>query len=149
MAPPELICMQAFWRYDILTVDIRTLFELGWHTLAILAVGLYYMSRREKSVYLLDFACFEPPDSWRLSPEEIVTCLERQNCFTPESLEFMQRLLVRSGCGPRTAWPPSMTRCLQGAPRDNSAEAAREESRVRASACMCTGLLCPPPTLYH
>lgn len=53
-----------------------------------------------------------------------------QNAYTEESLEFMKRLLATSGVGPKTAWPPSMTRCLEGHPHDDTAEAAREESKV-------------------
>jgi hypothetical protein len=121
---------QAFWRNEIVTIDINSLFELGWHTLAILAIAIYYLNHRDKPLYLLDFACFEPPSSWRLTPDEIIQCVEAQKCYTPDSVEFMRRMLNRSGCGPRTAWPPSITRCLKGLPMDSSAEAAREESRV-------------------
>mmetsp|Transcript_15541 Transcript_15541/g.16293 ORF Transcript_15541/g.16293 Transcript_15541/m.16293 type:complete len:516 (+) Transcript_15541:28-1575(+) len=122
--------------HEVYTIDLKTLFVLGWQTSAILALVIWYFNRREKPVYLLDFACFEPPDSWKISPEQIIECMRVQNAYTEESLEFMKRLLATSGVGPKTAWPPSMTRCLEGHPHDDTAEAAREESKVVIFDCV-------------
>jgi hypothetical protein len=120
----------------VYTIDLKTLFVLGWQTSALAALVIWYLNRREKPVYLLDFAVWEPHDSWRLSPEEILQCMKAQNSFTEESLDFMKRLLLSSGVGPKTAWPPSITRCLEGLPRNNSAEDAREESKTVVFECV-------------
>jgi 3-oxoacyl-[acyl-carrier-protein] synthase III len=57
-------------------------------------------------------------------------CLRAENAYTEDSLEFMKRLLLTSGVGPKTAWPPSITRALDGLPRLTSSEQAREESKT-------------------
>eukprot|EP00602_Paraphysomonas_sp_CaronLab_P004423 CAMPEP_0185033972 /NCGR_PEP_ID=MMETSP1103-20130426/23431_1 /TAXON_ID=36769 /ORGANISM="Paraphysomonas bandaiensis, Strain Caron Lab Isolate" /LENGTH=398 /DNA_ID=CAMNT_0027570437 /DNA_START=446 /DNA_END=1643 /DNA_ORIENTATION=- len=61
---------------------------------------------------------------------------EKPEVLLEESLEFMKKLMSSSGVGPQTAWPPAITRCLEGLPLDNSAEAAREESRIVISDCV-------------
>jgi hypothetical protein len=53
-----------------------------------------------------------------------------RDAYTEDSLEFMKRLLLTSGVGPKTAWPPSITRALDGLPRLTSSEQAREESKT-------------------
>ncbi len=106
-------------------------FDLGWKTMAMLAALIWYATHREKPVYLLDFCTFEPPESWKLTAEQLMTIMRAQGCFTEDSLEFLARMLKQSGCGPATAWPPGTVQCLEGLPADRSAEAARKESEVR------------------
>jgi len=105
-------------------------FDLGWKTMALFALLIWYLSQREKPVYLLDFSTFEPPASWKLTPEQIIDIMRRQKCFHDESIEFMSKLLERSGCGPSTAWPPGIVQCLEGKGADRSVEGARVESKV-------------------
>lgn len=106
------------------------MFDLGWKTMAILALVIWYIYRSEKAVYLVDFATFEPPDSWKVSPEQLMDMMRAQGVFTEDSLSFLERMLVQSGVGPSTAWPPGTTQCLKGLKADTSAEAARKESEV-------------------
>jgi|TARA_B110000090_G_scaffold16322_1_gene16309 3-ketoacyl-CoA synthase len=56
--------------------------------------------------------------------------MRAQNCFTEESLIFLAKMLKNSGCGPSTAWPPGIVKCLSGdnIPSDVSIEAARSEA---------------------
>jgi len=82
----------------------------------------------DNPVYLIDFVCFEPPSSWKVSHAQIMDMMVRQNCFTQESLDFMKRILGRSGTGQATAWPPGIRQCLDGKPTDNSIEASRKEA---------------------
>lgn len=110
--------------------------SLGWKTMAVLACLIWYSNHREKAVYLLDFACFEPPASWKLSPDDIMTCLRHVGCYNQESLDFMEKMLQRSGVGPATAWPPGIVRCLEGKPQDTSMEAARVESKEVICTCV-------------
>ena len=55
---------------------------LGWKFLAIVALVIGYINRREKPVYLLDFATFEPPEDWKVTYEQIIQILAAQKCFT-------------------------------------------------------------------
>ena len=104
--------------------------ELGWKTTALFALFVWWLTHREKPVYLVDFSCFEPPESWKVTHEQFLEIMRRQKCFTDDSVEFMARLQERSGCGPSTAWPPGIVRCLKGEEADRSVEGARAESEV-------------------
>ena len=46
--------------------------EFGWIGPSFVVVVGAWLLRRHRSVYLLDFALFEPPAEWRASREEIV-----------------------------------------------------------------------------
>lgn len=98
-------------------------------TALFLLLGAYLM-QRQKPVYLLSFATFKAPDSWKLSHDEICEIMRRQGCFSNDSLGFMARILERSGTGQATAWPPGIVRCLESesTPADRSIQASREEA---------------------
>jgi len=122
----------AFFTNEIAVIELTRpfAFDLGWRTIGLVGILFWYLTHREKAVYLLDFATFEPPEDWRLSPDELLQAMRRQDCFTEESLEFMERMLKQSGVGPATAWPPGIVRSLKGLPTLKSVEASREESET-------------------
>jgi len=106
-------------------------------TALILVVGAWLI-RRDSPIYLLSFETFKAPDSWKCDHDEIMEIMKRQKCFTQESLNFMRRILDRSGTGPATAWPPAIIQCLK--PKDDdpndhqmadrSIEASRSEAQI-------------------
>jgi len=96
---------------------------------ALLVVAVWCM-RRNNPVYLLSFATFQAPDSWKCSQKDISEINKRQGCFTDESIAFMDRILERSGTGQATAWPPGIVQCLQGKPSDRSMAASRKEAET-------------------
>ena len=98
-------------------------------TFAVLVVAAWYM-RRQNPVYLMSFATFQAPDSWKCSQKDVSEIMKRQNCFTDESLDFMDRILERSGTGQATAWPPGIVQCLHGKPGDRSMAASRQEAET-------------------
>ena len=130
--------LQKFYNDEISTFSLArpVALDLGWKTMALIALFIWYVNHREKPIYLLDFSCFEPPDDWRLSPDELLKIMRFQNVFTEESIEFLGKLLERSGCGPKTAWPPSIIRCLKNLPADRSVEGARKESEIVIYDCV-------------
>ncbi len=69
------------------------LLGMGWKATAVLVVILWMFLRGRRPVYLLDFALFQPPESWKCTHEEIVEILKRQKCYTTDSVHFMV-----SGC---------------------------------------------------
>ena len=108
-------------------------FDLGWKSMAILALVLWYFTHRSKPVYLIDFTTFEPPADWKMTQDELMEIMRRQGCFTEDSLDFLQRMLVQSGVGNSTAWPPGTVQCLKGLKADTSADAARKEAEVASN----------------
>lgn len=121
---------------NIISVEKGFVFDLGWKTMALVALLLSYLSYREKSVFLVDFSTFEPPESWKLSPEQLVDIMRAQKCFSEDSIGFLERMLQQSGVGPSTAWPPGIVKCLNGEPADRSVEAARKESETVIFDCV-------------
>jgi len=98
-------------------------------TFAVLVIAVWYM-RRQNPVYLLSFATFQAPDSWKCSHKDISQIMKRQGCFTEQSLEFMDRILERSGTGQATAWPPGIVQSLNGEKADRSMAASRQEAET-------------------
>ena len=115
---------------------------VGWKAMLLLALAVWYLHYTSSPVYLIDFSTFEPPEDWKVSPEKLVEIMKAQTdhagqkCFEEKSLEFMTKMLEHSGCGPSTAWPPGIVRCLKGEQADRSAEAARKESEVVIFTCV-------------
>ena len=85
-----------------------------WYAYAIIAFWTYYRLSAHPPVYVLDFAVFEAPRSWRASRADLVEVMRRTGAFSAESLDFMARLLSKSGTGDCTHWPPSTLRMLRG-----------------------------------
>jgi len=149
--------------FDVITIGPSAPIEIGAHLLRGLPPALldmswrstllglclvWYLARHHHPVYLIDFVTFEPPTSWRLTHEQLMTCMQRQRCFTEESILFLRRILDKSGTGQQTAWPPGITQCLRDDSKtaDQSVEAARKESEtvicdVVQSCLRCTGTL--------
>jgi 3-ketoacyl-CoA synthase len=100
-------------------------------TTAVILFVCAWLIRRDNPIYLLSFATFKAPDSWKCSHEDIVEMMRCQGCFTEESLQFMERILARSGTGQATAWPPGITQCLKTKEKaDRSMDASREEAET-------------------
>lgn len=118
-----------FWVNNTLTFSLLAPYVKI--TALLLLIGAWMM-RQQRPVYLLSFATFEPPESWKCSHSEIVEIMRRQKCFTEDSLGFLERILERSGTGQATAWPPGITRCLQDdcPPADRSVKGARQEAEA-------------------
>jgi len=96
--------------------------------LALIIMVIYL--RMDNPTYLLSFATFKAPQSWKVSHEQIIEMMRREGTFTQESLDFMARLLSRSGTGQSTAWPPGIVQALEGKKRDASIEASRKEAET-------------------
>lgn len=85
----------------------------------------------DSPVYLQSFATFKAPESWKVSHAQIIEMMRRQKCFTQDSIDFMERLIARSGTGQNTAWPPGIVQCLtDGKSTDRSIEASRKEAET-------------------
>jgi 3-ketoacyl-CoA synthase len=106
------------------------LFSPAVKTTALLLLVSFWWLQRQKPVYLLSYATFKAPTSWKLSHDDIIEIMRRQRCFTEDSLGFLQKILERSGTGPATAWPPGIVQCLKDgtAKADRSIEASRKEA---------------------
>jgi predicted naringenin-chalcone synthase len=97
---------------SIMSLRKEALFSPAVEGTVLALIIMVWMIRSDNPTYLLSFATFKAPESWRASHDEIIEMMRRQDVFTEDSLGFMRRLLDRSGTGQRTAWPPGITRSL-------------------------------------
>ena len=122
------------------------LFEtMAWMGPSFLIMVIALLLRRKRSVYLLDFALFEPPASWKLTQSEIIdVCrnvgkLEKTGSFADADLEFMTKVLSNSGTGEATAWPPGLSGCRKkGVHAKETMAATRHEAELVICGCMET-----------
>jgi len=108
----------------------ETLLTTPVKTTALVLFVMAWLLRMHNPVYLLSFATFHAPESWKVSHEQIIEMMRRQDAFTEESIDFMRRLLVRSGTGQSTAWPPGIVQCLEGKETDRTIEGSRKEAEA-------------------
>jgi len=111
-------------------------------TTALLLILGAWIVRRDNPVYLMGFATFKAPDSWKCDHDQILEMMRRQECFNDESIGFMKRILERSGTGPATAWPPGIKQSLDShAPKaDRSMDASRKEAETVIFDCVANAL---------
>jgi predicted naringenin-chalcone synthase len=115
----------------ILSLRKEAIFDPAVEITFVILVALAWLMTRDNPVYLLSFSTFKAPENWRATHDQIIEMMRRQECFTEESIDFMKRLIVRSGTGQNTAWPPGIIQCLEpGKKTDRSIEASRKEAET-------------------
>lgn len=103
------------------------------HFMMVVVAGLivlYLIYRRKVTVYLLDFTCYRPPNSYRLPMSVFVENIFLDN-MDPDSIAFQIKILEKSGFSEETCVPPSLTRV---SPRKSISFAMEEAVMVMCSA---------------
>ncbi|CAI0553430.1 unnamed protein product, partial [Linum tenue] len=94
----------------------------------LLGLMLYiYFDLAPRSVYLVDFACFRPPNELKISKAEFIRLAKQSGNFTDASIEFQHRGLKNSGLGDSTYMPRSVFR---PAPHKITLRDGREEAAM-------------------
>ena len=117
--------------------------ELQWMAPVFLFMIGALLLRRGRSVYLVDFSTFEPPESWKISHPQLLTILrnvaaQRKSAGlssnTEADIEFQAKVLENSGTGQATAWPPAIVRCLDAS---KCGTITKEDTRDEAETIIC------------
>ncbi|PIN12181.1 Very-long-chain 3-oxoacyl-CoA synthase [Handroanthus impetiginosus] len=91
----------------------------------LVAFGLtIYFMTRPRPVYLVDYACYRPPDYLQVKFHKFMEHSRLNRDFTESSLEFQRKILERSGLGEETYLPEA----LHKLPPEPSMATAREEA---------------------
>eukprot|EP00884_Botryococcus_braunii_P000903 jgi/Botrbrau1/10813/Bobra.0064s0019.1 len=142
---PEALLLQVEQLADYQIPLVAVIFG----ALAILLAFRFWWQRRQ-AVYLLDLACFKPPDRLKVSVERFLTGSRASGMFSEESLDFQRRISNSNGLSEETYLAPSLEafeqayqlreqRAAAGLPTSTPAEdtlkimtmvAAREESAM-------------------
>ncbi|KAK9146960.1 hypothetical protein Sjap_006863 [Stephania japonica] len=72
-------------------------------------VILHLISRKNAPIYLLNFVCYRPPNSFRLPMSMFLEHVSLDEAFDEKSLQFQIKMLEKSGYGQQTCIPPSLT----------------------------------------
>merc|ERR1712048_1152637 len=100
---------------------------MGAGLVAILVRRLFAKPR----VYCLESEVFVPPESWRMTHEELKTIMCAQGTFTEESEAFLSKTLDRPATGQSTHWPPAALPSKDGETKIVASMAAsREEAEA-------------------
>ncbi|CAI7792992.1 unnamed protein product [Closterium sp. NIES-53] len=95
---------QALWE-QLLTLD--TSYLVAAFSAALFAVTVYVLTRPRR-VFLVDFACYRPPDHLVITKDVAVDRVKKLGYFDEKSVDFQTKVFFRSGLGDRTYVPPSM-----------------------------------------
>ncbi|XP_045786149.1 3-ketoacyl-CoA synthase 11-like [Trifolium pratense] len=76
-------------------------------SLIVFLATLFFMSR-PRDVYLVDLACYKPPQNLSATKEAFVEGSKLTKAFTEENILFQKKILERSGLGQKTYFPPSV-----------------------------------------
>ncbi|KAI9071504.1 hypothetical protein K1719_046533 [Acacia pycnantha] len=87
----------------------------------------YYLKGKPRQVYLVDFACYKPNDSCAITKEETVEAVKSIGVFSEENLKRMEKIIAKSGLGPKTYLPQAIT---QKEPKLCLVEARKETETV-------------------
>eukprot|EP00594_Rhizosolenia_setigera_P013053 CAMPEP_0178955252 /NCGR_PEP_ID=MMETSP0789-20121207/9492_1 /TAXON_ID=3005 /ORGANISM="Rhizosolenia setigera, Strain CCMP 1694" /LENGTH=552 /DNA_ID=CAMNT_0020636843 /DNA_START=148 /DNA_END=1803 /DNA_ORIENTATION=+ len=116
--------------HTLVATDHHALLSTGVKSTFVALVVIAAIVSMDNPVYLLSFATFKAPAEWKVSHEQIIQMMRAQECFTEESIQFMKKLLVRSGTGQSTAWPPGIVQSLHGKKADRTIEGSRKEAET-------------------
>ncbi|KAK1363601.1 3-ketoacyl-CoA synthase [Heracleum sosnowskyi] len=107
------------------SIQLDTLQVLCSTFLIIFISTVYFMSK-PRSIYLVDYACYKPPVTFRVP---FATFMEHSRLIlkdNPKSVDFQMRILERSGLGEETCLPPA----IHYIPPKPTMEAARGEAEL-------------------
>eukprot|EP00775_Hariotina_reticulata_P010997 gene10997-11151_t len=66
------------------------------------------MDNQKRKVFVLDFAVHKPHDSWQFPRAKLRALSERRGKFSPEDIDFQERIAMRTGLGDETAVCPAI-----------------------------------------
>ncbi|KAJ6407934.1 hypothetical protein OIU84_011275 [Salix udensis] len=64
-----------------------------------------YLDLSPRSTYLVDFACYRPPNELKISKDEFIELAKKSGKFNGAAIEFQRRALKNSGIGDETYMP--------------------------------------------
>eukprot|EP00249_Psilotum_nudum_P004799 c18295_g2_i1 orf=185-1717(+) len=89
------------WRNTIEAIFTRRAYVFAAYSSV--GIVLLCLASTRSSIYLIDFACFCPPESWRIPPASFMEHLELTGRFDDKSIDFQRKILERSGLGDKTS----------------------------------------------
>lgn len=109
----------------------------------IVSILFAYHVRKPTAVYLIDFETYQPPERYYVSSVKFAQTTKAPQKFDDESVAFQEKLLRRSGIGPKSAFPSSILEHCHSIPENSGDERAvcnmhfaREEAELVLFGCL-------------
>ncbi|GAA0172038.1 hypothetical protein LIER_25944 [Lithospermum erythrorhizon] len=96
---------QTFWNTIQFTLPQSTLPHSICILILIIMIAIYFSMSRRKPIYLVDYACFKPPSSYRVPFSRFTEHAHLLLPSHPKSVHFQVKMLERSGLGEETCMP--------------------------------------------
>jgi 3-ketoacyl-CoA synthase len=122
--------------------EVKELYERNPKNTYIVAAGIVgavaslvylatvYFLVRKRPVYLLDFAVYTPADDFAVSYESFLHYTTKSGHFDSEALTFQEKLLRRTGLGPKTYFPPGILGGVEKGRPSLTMQDARDEAAM-------------------
>ncbi|KAF6149355.1 hypothetical protein GIB67_016893 [Kingdonia uniflora] len=91
--------------------ELKSIYDLAdaISLIGLLATIVYvYLHITPRSTYLLDFACYLPPNDFKVSNAEFIELAKKSGNFDNTAIEFQNKVLKNSGIGEETYLPKSI-----------------------------------------
>ncbi|BFG19814.1 hypothetical protein CerSpe_060880 [Prunus speciosa] len=113
--------------FSFIAAEISPIFLINFlaTTVLVIAAALYFHFR-SKSIYLIDFTCYLPPDSLRVPTSNFIEHIEISGMHDRESVDFQTKVLERSGIGAESCMPIT----VHEIPPYSSLKATRNETET-------------------
>lgn len=95
------------------------------------AAAMYILNRR-RTVLLVDFVCFRPPEELAISRKECIEFARRMPNLDEKCIDFQIKVVERSGLGDETVLP----KCLRTFPINPCLTEARKEAELVIFGCL-------------
>ncbi|KAK9277406.1 hypothetical protein L1049_006949 [Liquidambar formosana] len=93
----------------------------------VVILSTLYIVKPSRKVFLLDFACYKPKDTQASTNERVLKQIGKYGKFTEESMDFMKKMMGKSGLGQSTYLPDAL---LKECPNPCMKEAREEAEEV-------------------
>lgn len=114
--PEDIRQLWVHLQYNLVSVLVGSAFLVFGSTV--------YMMTRPRPIYLVDYACYRPPDNLKVRSTQFMEHSRLSGNFDEPALEFQRKILERAGLGEETYVPEAM----HYLPPRPSMAAAREEA---------------------
>ncbi|XXG64922.1 hypothetical protein AAC387_Pa05g2745 [Persea americana] len=114
--PEDIRQLWVHLQYNLVSVLVGSAFLVFGSTV--------YMMTRPRPIYLVDYACYRPPDNLKVRSTQFMEHSRLSGNFDEPALEFQRKILERGGLGEETYVPEAM----HYLPPRPSMAAAREEA---------------------
>eukprot|EP01018_Ginkgo_biloba_P036939 Gb_20857 [translate_table: standard] len=107
------------------TLQFNLVHVVSCSGLLVFIATVYFMSR-PRPIYLVDYSCYRPPESYRVPFSTFIEHSRLFKYFDQKSLDFQMKILERSGLSEETCLPPA----LHYIPPTPTMAASREEAQL-------------------